>query len=188
VTRLPFQRRKFFFRFLAHDSGSPFSRCIFFILLHESGEGDRAFARWKGRRPRRFSATTTKLRLRRPLHHPSGGPPPPLPRGRMNDIVLAAHPRPSFAKPLQESPSKRLPTKREAERRQAQSSETAPAGAAAVSAETARLSALHRGSGQRLYPDWLNSRPCFLPGTRFPTGVTRRPPVPVQGLHLPHRP
>jgi hypothetical protein len=50
----------------------------------------------------------------------------------------------------------------------------------------ARLSALRRGSRQRLSPGWLNSRPCFLgrgSGGRYPPS-----PVPVQGLHLPHRP
>jgi hypothetical protein len=35
-------------------------------------------------------ATTVKPRARRPLHHASHGPPPPLSRGRINDTVLAA--------------------------------------------------------------------------------------------------
>jgi hypothetical protein len=39
--------------------------------------------------------TTTKRRLRRPLHHATRGPPPPLSRVRMHTIVLATHPRPS---------------------------------------------------------------------------------------------
>jgi hypothetical protein len=34
-------------------------------------------------------ATKTKRRVRRPFHHASRGPPPPLSRGRMCDIVLA---------------------------------------------------------------------------------------------------
>jgi hypothetical protein len=33
-----------------------------------------------------LSAMTTKRRVRRPLHHPSGGPPPPFSRGRKNTI------------------------------------------------------------------------------------------------------
>jgi len=52
-----------------------------------------------------------------PLHHPSGGPPPPLrftTRGRTNKFVLAAHPRPSFAH-QQRRTTKR--GKRSAERR-----------------------------------------------------------------------
>jgi hypothetical protein len=35
----------------------------------------------------------------RPLHHPSGGPPPPLSRGRKSDIIPAMPPHPSFAAP-----------------------------------------------------------------------------------------
>ncbi len=77
----------------------------------------------------------------------------------------------------------------------------------ASSAEDARLPALHRGSRQRLPPCWLNSRPCFLgrgetcdpekwkpvfrkDHTSAKQACGRYPPspVPVQGLHLPHRP
>src|SRR5208282_2459053 len=44
-----------------------------------------------------YSATKSRRRVRRPLHHPAGGPPPPLSWGRMSAIVLATHARPSFA-------------------------------------------------------------------------------------------
>ena len=47
----------------------------------------------------------TNLDRRRPLHHTSCGPPPPLSRGRKNDLVLAARLRPSFANKTERSNS-----------------------------------------------------------------------------------
>ena len=47
--------------------------------------------------PETLPETATKLHRPRPFHHPSGGPPSPLPRGRMqaSAAVLAAHTRPN---------------------------------------------------------------------------------------------
>ena len=77
------------------------------------------------------------------------------------------------------------------------------AGTTAAPSGTARLPALHRGSHQKPADNWLSSRPRFLgrgetcdQENRFPNNHTpvrqtdgRYPPspVPVQGLHLPHR-
>src|ERR1700739_3109827 len=52
-------------------------------------------------------STKTKRRVPRPFHHLAAqdGPPSPLPRGRISNIILAARflLRPSLAKPLHES-------------------------------------------------------------------------------------
>jgi hypothetical protein len=105
-----------------------------------------------------FLSTTMKLRVRRPLHHPtlaaraSGGPPPPLSRGRMHFRALpfSQNLLRVIVTPRQIPRTKK--GKRSAERRiQPWRHHT---DAAACSAEHARLSALHRGSrlGDRTPP------------------------------------
>ena len=69
---------------------------VSFIPPRDSGEGGPRGARWAGRGPSTLLLrSTTKRRVRRPLHHATRGPPPPLSRGRMQTIpVLARASRP----------------------------------------------------------------------------------------------
>ena len=91
-----------------------------FILPRESGEGNRALARWKGRGPRRnandpdkrltqslfgrHDASSPKLfcddneaSIQTPPPPPFGWSPPPLSRVRISAIIPATRARPSFA-------------------------------------------------------------------------------------------
>ena len=92
---------------------------LLFIRPRDSGGGGpRYFAVERARRcnhsdvselllsSRFCSATATKLHLRRPLHHASRGPPPPLTRGRMSACVLAAR---LCARALRRTPRNPLP-------------------------------------------------------------------------------
>ena len=125
-----------------------------------AGRGDRAERGGWGASRDDLSATTTNLHLRGPLHHASRGPPPPLTRGR----IILPHSRdasshPSFVSRFKKALPKASPHKegrRSADRRNCLGA--ASADAAAVSAETAGLSALHRGArqGGRIH-HWLSS-------------------------------
>ena len=148
-----------------------------FILPHESGEGGPPCAAgwWKGRRTRR--------NFRNDHEAPSQTPPPPrcawspspASRGRMTcDLVLAMRLR---IRVLPRHCKKALPTT--SQQKKGGGAPTgaivfgaASADAAAVSAETARLSALHRGArqGGRIH-HWLSSSTA-LPETRLQSGVT----------------
>ena len=55
-----------------------------------AGRGDRAERGGRGAGLNAPPATTTKRRVRGPLHHASRGPPPPLSRGRMQYIPVPA--------------------------------------------------------------------------------------------------
>ena len=119
-------------------------------------------------------ATATKLRFRRPLHHATRGPPPPLSRVRISAPVLAPrfsrasrqihplsiHPR-RMRGPFLFFPSP--PTQREAERRQAwgRTFRTSPV------RQRAKRARSPVGVPPRLSPRGLTSpkaqpRPCFL--------------------------
>jgi hypothetical protein len=117
----------------------------------------------------------------------------PLPQGeRESDLVLAMHPHPSFAKPVQDVCLQIK--RREAERRKARLSRGASprqqmlppvraSGVAARPAGRARLSALHRGSRQAVTPDSASGRVSWnrrvRTGGPSPAPVQRAPRGPV---------
>jgi hypothetical protein len=81
----------------AHESGETRLSCP-----AKAGKGDHPKGGGRGVELNDTLSTTAKRRVRRPLHHASHGPPPPLSRGRISAPVLAARMRPSFCKtPLQ---------------------------------------------------------------------------------------
>ncbi len=55
----------------------------------DSGAGDRTKCGGRGAGFNDCSDPTTKRRVRSPLHHAARGPPPPLSRGQMRDLILA---------------------------------------------------------------------------------------------------
>ena len=111
----------------------------------------------------------------RPLHHPSGGPPPPLrftARGRINEIVLATRSRPSLLQPPRckvrrrprgrRSAERRMPTICRARNKYAVCRPAACLGRGCAPCRGApAFRRFDRGSRQGL-PSLLNSRPCFL--------------------------
>ena len=189
---------------------------------------------WKGREPRRFFGDDGDTSSETPLPPPfadfvsCGWSPFPATAGQDDrHRSRDASPRPSFANDhdnttfLNSPPAHKegggapkgasIHSPRQDERRYRLSPVVA-ARATQTNVATrlrfgrARLSALRRGSRQRLSPGWLNSRPCFLgrgeacepekwkpvfrkDHTQLKTSGRYPPsPVPVQGLHLPHRP
>jgi len=130
-----------------------------------AGRGDRTKCGGRGAGIDDPLATTTKRRVRRPLHHATRGPPPPLSWGRIQTIILAMRLRirallHASRKPFPLTPFKR----REAERQKARLPLPCPAGPGARHADECCHSPALRARSP------FGAPPRYSPEARRPTG------------------